>query len=223
MKKANIIFLTLTLIGVILSACDQQGQEQEEEQVNRFICGESEDFSGNEYPVDITFDIYPDGSPVVADTAHPPSYPDGPYVSLTGTEYEDCGINIGTSWINLPYPHWDLSGTCVVAYTDFYETGSFLARENDSACSGRVLHITFSNPVSGVGIQFIGASTDYYLEAYDKNGNEIGMSAHTSVFDKNSFPRQYITFNSDQKNIDSIRFYGTGTVIEDIERLSFNY
>ena len=126
--KCNIKLIFLLLVIAFLSTgCSNSGLPEQSEK----YCGEGGDFSVDGAKFIISFDKYPNGTSVIADTASPPNDPDGPFIRVNGDEYTECGITIATSWNNLGYPNWGLLNSCVVIHTDYYGTGSFLVRENE--------------------------------------------------------------------------------------------
>lgn len=114
-------------------------------------------------PNPITFDRFPDGTPIVHTTI------------LSGEEFSAWGLHISAA------PEGGYCADAVPAIrVDSKGTYLSTARPGDvDACAGVPLRIRLDTPARGVTVRFMGAQVDYRLRAFDSGGNLLGEATQT--------------------------------------------
>jgi len=144
----------------------------------------------------VTFETYPDGTPIIEDTI------------LLGDEFRAKGIVLSGS----PEGSYCEDATSAAISVDPHSVGipisHFLTTSEPLVwkCQGVPVKITFVVPVHEVELTFYGAATVYTLKAYDQADNLLGTTSRLAVlFTENTismstcgydYSIKYITFGS---------------------------
>jgi hypothetical protein len=163
MKAVLVAVVGLMVVGALMCAPPEETEEEPPET------------SGpTEYRC--SFDTFPDGSPIEADTGT--AIGEGPnYRSLEGDEFLECGFSVASAPIT----------PCVVVNTDYQGTGENYLWLNwpglGNCINASRLEIRFTEPVAQVSLAFSGASTYYRMEAYNEGSELIGSSQEQAEFE----------------------------------------
>jgi hypothetical protein len=141
----------------------------------------------------ITFDRFPDGTPIT------------PERFLTGDEFLSKGIRLAGA----PEASYCSEATATAirpAGTYGGVTFPFLTTASPGVinrCNSIPIAITFAYPTRQVSLTFAGASVTYVMKAYDRAGRLLGTAQKDAVFKGGTFD---ITFNSETTNISKVTF-----------------
>jgi hypothetical protein len=156
---------------------------------------------GSGWPGYITFDTFPDGTPIVPDTV------------LSGDEFLAQGISFIGGTFKPSDPDYCSNGTAAAIRHQSYGgiDLNYLTpseRGHASRCNARPISIAFSHPVRKVTLTFFGASTTYTLSAYDDTGNQVGTAQQDAIYQGGIFE---VAYTSPVASISRIVFGDTTT------------
>jgi hypothetical protein len=136
----------------------------------------------------VTFDVFPDGTPITADTI------------LSGDEFAEKGVLLAGA----PESSYCASGTSAAIRTS--QGRNYLSTsepDNVNRCSGVPVAITFIKSVLRVDLVFAGASVTYTMKVYDTSGALIGTVNQDAVVGGELFE---VSFTSASANISRVTF-----------------
>lgn len=150
--------------------------------------------AGFDIRVLVTFDAFPDGTPITADTI------------LSGDEFAEKGVLLAGA----PESSYCASGTSAAILTppifNRLEGRNYLSTsqpDNVNRCNGVPVAITFIKSVLRVDLVFAGANVTYTMKVYDMSGALIGTVNQDAVCCNELFE---VSFTSPSANISRVTF-----------------
>jgi hypothetical protein len=158
----------------------------------------------------VTFDAFPDGTPISSD------------IILVGDEFLGSGIRLEGA----PAGASSCGGTATVPairHDRFGVAGSFLTTADPAeviACNFGPVTIHFTNPARLVALTFTGSTDTYTMEAYDTGGGLLGAAYRDA--EAYGSPVE-VTFASGSTNIGRVTLSGPPGSVTAITQISFEW
>ena len=201
------IVISISLLIGAVSAEPAQSDPIQEQQVQTSNNNQAAAASSS-IPIVVTFEKYPDGTPILDDTI------------LQGDEFESKGIILSGAPEGTYCEEATSTAIMMEPHPSYVPTEFFLTTSKplDLTCHTVPVKILFVNPVVYVQLTFYGASTEYTMKVYDQADNLLGTVDQVAVKWEGPFEISYSSSDYDIKYIT----FGLPQALTAVEKVTAN-